>query len=1367
MFSPPRTSRRRQRPLSSELSFSEPKSKRRRSAITQKTTLTLGNTPKPLETDEKNVKSTAVVQSKKDVSLERELAVRGKKLRVGDRELKGDGSILLSSNDMYTVAKLPALPDRLKSEPEKKSRQHGSFNSRNGYALVLTHTHALVWLYSVNSPSPETFMFTLDQSSNLTSGPLPIGSLVSASASSSIPGLLVVIPSTGKVTYWESVSSAATYDLKSQKNGVELIIPGLSFGETVVQLLNAESAGFILVLSSGRIAYMSVRDGHGRPSISVQFLRIGSSAITGGILGSIRNVLLSSTVKGDIVAIRAAPAEKVGERDIAMTTTKGKIQYWKLFRGGHISLFKEHDIRGSIFDAVKSINPGISSLPVESFEIIDFTFIPKSIANAGSTQIENEDIDLIILLSFIDHHHTDYFLVRVLLKRNELEVKKVLPIKSYTTPINQNATSKTRIFLPKPALVAFIVFDKAIVVISITKLLDERDFQNGEDNHPQGITYDDVIDFRNEIDVEVVGSGMEEQNESNVVDDPKSLHLKVKNPAVILLVRGGGVLRISAIDVARLSSSNPQQVNAKMKLEQAIFFGSLNQNPLSFTVRTEQRFSDEEFSSAALSLSSEILRSTTPYISSIAASIEQNLHKRSAALHNLAKFLCKSEIKLDRITKWRLLFNAEKMKAASLVWKRYDSAMKTKGSGDKRSLLLEVVESIHEEHKSKSVSEADELDRVRQWFIKDICNMETALPWAFQVIKCLWHDESNEDELVLKMISEANDLVISALKGAFEFRALNLDLYGLSSEQIEDGVLTNGYKGLPQFWTSTIFIVENTRMHTQLAIVYLDNCNQQNQSDSKRSALIDKIKIDCCNLLDVTIRSNAERIRWCSAQDSQKLRNEAEMINREQSEAQNTFISALASLGLPDEAMDLAEKHQLLTVLASLIKLDLETCDRWINTKPVPRDFNNFVLRRHQLESRLQNLFLKFGSLWATAWCEIFLVNSIEGQLFDSMSSQQEFLTKFLRSKLEYAKISWINDVIRERDFENASQALLDHGLKVEDNFWCKKITLSIGKLALLASQENSETNSRKPELILTETQLGLIDIQEEIFEYISPVISDAVDETAEHQFAIEFYENGSLEKQISFRSSFQKAIFKLIKHETMSASELVDLLTIMDAGLHTEDHIFFSFRQFYLALKTISIEPPHGDQSLVQRIIWRRCMLRDDWAEINNTNMKHDEEVAAQSRATILYQTLMMCFKSRLFENDPNIKPISPQESLGAGTEDLEFRYRRLDISLREKIIKDMQTEDHNLKRLIDECRLNEWHMTVLDLVKHDFENQTREEEDNAKREQEAVDELTFIEKSLQEKESSKLESLLQLKSRYKLRTRTEGFIANHHESI
>jgi len=50
----------------------------------------------------------------------------------------------------------------------------------------------------------------------------------------------------------------------------------------------------------------------------------------------------------------------------------------------------------------------------------------------------------------------------------------------------------------------------------------------------------------------------------------------------------------------------------------------------------------------------------------------------------------------------------------------------------------------------------------------------------------------------------------------------------------------------------------------------------------------------------------------------------------------------------------------------------------------------------------------------------------------------------------------------------------------------------------------------------------------------------------------------------------------------------------------------------------------------LTQRIIWRRCMLRDDWAEMNNTEQKDDQQVSEQLARTALYRTFFLCFKNR-----------------------------------------------------------------------------------------------------------------------------------------
>lgn len=109
MFSPPangyapdasvRTSRRRPRPLSSEASISQPKAKRQRSALSEETFIAPDVAPEMRE-----VKATKFVTSppKRESSRplqpalpNRELTVRGKKQKAGERGNKGDGSIVL------------------------------------------------------------------------------------------------------------------------------------------------------------------------------------------------------------------------------------------------------------------------------------------------------------------------------------------------------------------------------------------------------------------------------------------------------------------------------------------------------------------------------------------------------------------------------------------------------------------------------------------------------------------------------------------------------------------------------------------------------------------------------------------------------------------------------------------------------------------------------------------------------------------------------------------------------------------------------------------------------------------------------------------------------------------------------------------------------------------------------------------------------------------------------------------------------------------------------------------------------------------------------------------------------------------------
>jgi nuclear pore complex protein Nup133 len=1059
----------------------------------------------------------------------------------------------------------------------------------------------------------------------------------------------VVIPTTGKVTYWESIASAATLDLiRQQRNGVETTIQGMLSGEAVIDVLNAESAGFILAFSTGRLAYMSVRDGQGRPAISVQFLRGGNGPSSGGIFGSIRNALVSHSLRGDIAAVRAERPDKVGERNIVVATAKGKIQSWNIHRGGHTALLAETDARETIVLAIKDTQSALRNLLMETFEVIDFTYAPKPLASTQMDDQREDGVHLLVLVSLTDRHACRYSLVEVVLKKDEFGVKSTRPINSYETPISRNATAKPRLYLPNPARVAYIVFDKAVVVLSMAKQPESPDAQLRIESHLSPQVFEDVVDFRGDINVEIVGSGMEEpQGPSHGIEDSKSRRYKAKHPAAVLLVRGGGVVRVAATNTDKLISNDAQQVTAKSKLEQAVFFGTLEKNPLSFAVRPELQFTPEEVGAAALELSLEISKSQTPYIPTTLSSIEMNLRKRSAALQHLAEHLQMTGVSLDRTTRWKLLWNAEKVEAATTIWKSYDANLRTKPEGEKRGLLTDLVESIHEDYKSNPVSEAGELDRVRHWFINDIWDLEIAVPWAYQVLKHRYQDGRNDHNAILQTTNEADDILIGALETAFRFREENLNLYGLGADKLEYGVLKIGYEGLPEFWTSTFFIVANVRKEADLAIALVKEYWKNPAKAQKEKIdieLLKRVRLNISKIVDLSVRSSTERIRWIATQNSPELQIQAEEIQATQTSAQDDQITSLADIDLGDDAIAIAEKHQIFPTLATVIMMEVNTCAGSMQRTGIDdEEFEYFSSRASLLEERIRQYFINFGESWATAFYEYDIEAGAMANLLECFQEQRPFLTKFLRSKPEYAKLAWVHEVGREENFDRAAQMLLDLGLRREQDLWSKKIELSMGKLAHMAGRKYSQANGilipdgGQLELIATGEHLGLIKIQDRVYDHVFPSIRDALDEKAEIQLALEAHGNKDLKQQRSFFAFLEESLGHLVRHESMDALTLIDLLTLMDGGAipeeESQEEADFRSDQFYLALQASCYGISNKDeQTSTQRLVWRRCFLKDDWAVVNNTELKDDQAVNDQLRTTTMYWTFRACLKNRKF---------------------------------------------------------------------------------------------------------------------------------------
>jgi nuclear pore complex protein Nup133 len=1319
-------SRRRQRPQNQESVAQQPKAKRQRIPLTEQTFVNPEVPSNPEMAKAKAVEKVATIEPKTDnienlYTPRRDSGVvRTKKSKHADRAAsKGDGSLLLTSTNAYTVNKLVALPDRIRSD--WSGNHHADFFSSSGYALSLSPTHALVWRYTAPSQSPETFTFTLPSASK-PSDPLPVGCLVPPPASSTEPGLVVVMSGSGKVVYWESISSAATFAfIKKDRSGVEHMISGMSSGEKVLAITNAETAGFILTFNTGRLAYMTVRDNHGRPSISVHFLRSSLAQTHSGLLGSIRHAFSHLSLRSHIAAVRADRSARLGEKNIVALTVKGKLQAWKVHRGGHHECIGESDARESIVAAIQDQDPASRTFPSDSFEAIDLTFVPKGLESkyfelsglSDAMSLDDSSTQhLLLLVAFTKRSVARYSLVEAILTPTGCKIGMVRPITSYTTPVSVSEPShafRPRLYLPRPALVAFVVFDRAAVIASVARPPESPDAQLQADNHIVPASYEDVINFRAESVHDIVGSGFEEAPlASHGQDEGRALtgRHKTKNPAVLLMVRGTGVVRIVTTDVDRFASDEPPQVSARSKLEQAVFFGLKSENPLIFDKKRAFNFSKHEVTQAALDVSHEILSSTNPFINTLPAVLEDNLHTRSRALERLMSYLGTVEADLDRTTKWTLLQNAEKMHVANVIWKLHETFTAARPADDKKTLITKIVEFIHESQKSNPNAQAGEVDRVRHWFINDAFRMELFIAWAYEVIKTLYVNGLLPQAKVTAMIHEAMQVNIAAHLAALDFRKKNLSFYGLGSENMQMNILRDGYQGLPHFWTGSDYVANNLKRLTELTgewMKKLDSNERHKGAADKSEPIAERIVQDLPALTDAMLTSVLEYARWADTTADQKEQGKNFMATYIQDRYDKSI--ALARAGMWDDGAKIAEKHQSLDALSVILLEHIEHLEAVLEQPQLsPIEHRDAKNLRQSQKLKLEECLQTYGQAFAFPMYEYILDKHGVDSTLSFDLDKLGYKTKFLRTKPELARISWINDVQLEKDVAHAAETLLDLALDKEQQVWNKKVELSLGKLALLAEAEEKKANPTtfKPNAdeARSEAQLKKIDrelititIQNQLHSHIFQSIYDAVDEAAALNFAMEAHSANIPRRQKPLYHIFEDGMKRLLKHEALDAMTLIDMLTLVYLKPDASNAVA---NPFWLALK-VAESSCHGEEAKeAKKLIWRRLLIRDDWAKINDTQMRDDVEVVERLTGTELYAMLSDCI--RFQDSLKPFTPLPPTEAIGAFSGDLDRRFQDFDASFQAKMSDAMKWEDKALQQHIDKHRLLEWARTTFE---------------------------------------------------------------------
>ena len=1119
---------------------------------------------------------------------------------------------------------------------------HGELSTDTGYVVAMTHSQATVWRYSQGhngNDSTKPILIDLPHPSSSPQNPLPLGLIVSTSAE---PGFLVVMPSSGHVTYWESLSSAATIARHRQKQqGTQGVISGMMSGEVITKVTEGEPHGYLLTFNTGRVAHMTVTDPQGHPAVSVKYLR-GSAAHAGSLLGSLRGVFSSAGWKRDIAAVRAGNSWQRGQRYAVAATTKGVFQVWDLNWNGTNSLLFEVD---ATEDLIKSLREGEEGPHdqedhpepdvQESFQVLDFTFLPvQRSSNESAKSTKRGMCRLMVLTAFNGVHSSRFALVGLHLSDGAMILDVIHPITCYTDPVPKQPGFKSQVLVPETAQIAFVVFERSIILVSLVQIEDSPNSQLQIESQPFSDPFQDAIDFRKDKDYRVVGCAAELPDRSQ------------KGSSCLVMVSNFGIIRVVALPVKEGQSAfDRATVTAQTKIEQAVFYGEIPHNLLDFSGRREIAFEELEIEEAALAVSESVLNSTSVYIPALAASMDQQLQQRSTALANLMKHLKETNKPVGRPVRWLLLWDAEKMAACHALWRWYNTAIASKRE-DERNLLHDTVFMLHERFRTENDPNNYETDHVRHWFIHDASRLEYLIPMAHVALEVLYKDsveleEPFDEATQARLLSEANDIHLTTLETAFAFRQKNAQLYGVENEHMVDGVLRSGYEELPEIWTSTDHIVAKVRVLVDLGREMA--IKHEDEEDELMSKVIEKIVNDNPRLIQLCCQTHIERFRSLKAQGDPESKDESWKIQKDHFTIRKIMFVKLSEIGLGREGIQLAEKYREMGALADIIHDALEEATQ--RSQPgVPDSVRQEASQIIQLlRKQILSYFDRFGHAWADAYFtkQLGLGKSIE--VLNDTASYREYLTQFLRTHPQHAKLSWMNEVHSEHNYAVAAKDL-EVAETQESSLWGKKIALSMSKLAILAAKATKQAEDGNVDNVIhkVDQSIAIFTVQEQLYNHIRPTFRNAIDLTAEKELAIEKYCKPFEKDKPALRKLLTHSMSKLIARQALDARELANLLTLMDRESLYPDDEGFADGRFFMALKVLrfaSGKEGEARNELNENIIWRRCMNLDDWEAINRTELKVDTQVEVETGSTALFKTLKEWYNFSMLvaSNPPN----------------------------------------------------------------------------------------------------------------------------------
>ena len=1241
-----------------------------------------------------------------------DIPLRGKKSSV-KRPTRGDGATVLTQNERYSVKMLPSTPKELRREGVE---YRGSLDAAH-HALAVTRQRAYIWDYTSHAPvsNPRVFDVPFPARDN---DPLPFGALVAHATSTDI-GLVLVSSTTGKVVFYESIERAASLRLfQDSSNGVEGSLGSLFNGETVVDLTSADHAGFIVTFSSGRIAQMTLRDTQGKARVFAQFLR-ATEPSSGGIFGSLKGILGGAYWKRDVTAVRTRHLGTRGQMQVISITERAEVQIWDLDWSGQYTFKSTIDCREVMSHELRKLQSPESQGQSESLMVVDFAILEKTSNN--NNQIATVGAELPVELAVLVRQGSvgvhSYALAEITVQGSEVSTGQVVVLDSYQSRSGPMAQSRPHLILPKPRHTAFVAFPDALVLSNINEAETDSPEAQLHASYVSPGAFEDCVYLKQDHNITILDACEEENRGSTAYS--------------IVFVKGAGLVRVSAVDPT--TTAQESTIPIKNKIEQAVFHGALQDgNVIDFSRHVDATLSSQEIEYAALEISNEILRSTSPFISTDPTSIDAHLDYKAQACRALVTHVRQNYPTLSTTTMWRLLWDAEKVAAAQQLWKAFEEHVAACSQKKRTATLMDEISAVVQQQSDPESPEiASDSETVRSFFIHSLHRIERLLTMACTFLRMLSKETDKSPATKVRLVVEADDLWNRSLETVFSFRAENAAAYGIVPQFVEDGVLTDAaeYAGLPEFWTSTETMLKSASNICRVSRQLAQEEFEKDEQDLELKTLVLRVGDENPRLIQSLCNIYRERISWLTSRGTEKDREISEKLQMNYEKTRYDQFRALADVAQTEAGLKLAEKYKDMHILTEMVVAEMQYTLEELHraSEQEKPELLNYIAA---MTKRIGKYFERFGNDWANAYFDFGFDGNNAGIMFkDAQENWPDALTEYLRAEPSRARVCWINDITAKEDFPRASETLLLVAREQETKLWAKKVELSMSKLALLAKQEGSQDSGERMsesewQNAMPDSDLEVIDIQEQLYSHLLPEIIHCIDHQAELEVSMQKFglKNQDLH---ALRRLLETGLDRILGHLALSVDELIDVLTLMDCSV--ADDAFdrnLQGEEVFFALKALNAAAPSMPQPRFEtllQLIWKRCYVYDDWVSINSVQKQSDEEVGQKLRQTVPWRTLYYAMDQGFFDS-PNchVRHLLPSECLGAGCLPEELDYRWPDPDILDPILHDNKIQDEQLQGYVTDRRLDQWIEACMNSVKKAVQEESEENAEKSRMERE-----------------------------------------------